>query len=287
MNWSTNPLFCQCCQGQCCRIRQQNRCSKRDTGNGADELGGWYNVWWYVWNLLAFDQHLIFKSCSRIRSSLWEDLYNSHSRKWLPHSRTVSEVSKPESIISFNEHVYLAMQNADTSTLTYVERAHVITGNLEAEVGRWINTPPSLNNVDTEKVLDAMITHARGTGAKAPSIIPAVLSAHVQRSTNKSTLQTHGSCICYTHVSDKLEVKFWSKHWSIQLIVTAGYHQPLDRISEQAMPTTDDTMGSLVSANMERRSGFRNDMRSSSRVVAKWYSNRRVVRMEHVPPGMD
>src|ERR1700685_1866836 len=71
----------------------------------------------------------------------------------MPHSRTASEVSEPESVISFNEDVYLAMQNTDTSTSTYVERARVIIGYLETKVERWIKTPPSVNDVDAAKVL--------------------------------------------------------------------------------------------------------------------------------------
>jgi hypothetical protein len=63
---------------------------------------------------------------------------------------------------------------------------------------------------------------------------------------------------------------------SLCLIVTAGSHQPVDRISEQATPTIDDTLGSLVSANSERRSGFRNDVRFSSRVVATFLTPNRL-----------
>lgn len=50
---------------------------------------------------------------------------------------------------------------------------------------------------------------------------------------------------------------------SVPLIVTAGSHRPVDRISSQATPTIDDTYGSLVSADRERRGGFRDDVRSS------------------------
>jgi hypothetical protein len=85
----------------------------------------------------------------------------------MPHLRTASEASESESVISFNEDVYLAMQNADTSTPMYVERARVIIGNLEMKVERWIKTPPSVNDVDAAKVLDAMLTHAHGTGGES------------------------------------------------------------------------------------------------------------------------
>jgi hypothetical protein len=84
----------------------------------------------------------------------------------MPHSRTASEVSEPDSVISFNEDVYLAMQNADTSTSTYVERARDIIDNLATKVERWIKTPPSVNDVDAAKVLNAMMANARGTGGE-------------------------------------------------------------------------------------------------------------------------
>jgi hypothetical protein len=82
----------------------------------------------------------------------------------MPHSRNVSEVSEPESVISFNENVYLAMMNADISTETYVGQARSIIADLGTKDERWIRTPPSVNDVEASKVLDAMLTHARGTG---------------------------------------------------------------------------------------------------------------------------
>ena len=42
--------------------------------------------------------------------------------------------------------------------------------------------------------------------------------------------------------------------------VKAGSHWLVDFISGRATPTIDDTYGSLVFANPERRSGFRNDV---------------------------
>jgi hypothetical protein len=82
----------------------------------------------------------------------------------MPHTRSASEVSQPESVISFNENVYLAMMNADISTETYVERARRIIGKLQREDNRWIETPESVNDVEASKVLGAMMTHARETG---------------------------------------------------------------------------------------------------------------------------
>ena len=56
------------------------------------------------------------------------------------------------------------MQNADTSTSTYVGRARDIIDNLATKVERWIKTPPSVNDVDVANVLNAMMANARGTG---------------------------------------------------------------------------------------------------------------------------
>ena len=51
----------------------------------------------------------------------------------MPHSRTVSEVSEPEFIISFNENVYSATMNADILTEPYVRQARSITADLETK----------------------------------------------------------------------------------------------------------------------------------------------------------
>lgn len=82
----------------------------------------------------------------------------------MSHSRSASEVSQPESVISFNENIYLVMMNTYISTKTYVERARRIIGNLQSGDQRWIETPRSVNDVDASRVLDAMLTHARETG---------------------------------------------------------------------------------------------------------------------------
>ncbi|KAG1736307.1 hypothetical protein EDB19DRAFT_1829939 [Suillus lakei] len=51
----------------------------------------------------------------------------------MPHSRNASDISnlseaisEPESVIDFNENVYMATQNADISTVTYAEQARQI-----------------------------------------------------------------------------------------------------------------------------------------------------------------
>jgi hypothetical protein len=52
--------------------------------------------------------------------------------------------------------------------------------------------------------------------------------------------------------------------------VKAGSHRPVDSlISGQATPTINDTYGSLVSANPERRSGFRNDVSTSYGLISE------------------
>ncbi|KAG1720571.1 uncharacterized protein EDB91DRAFT_1280582 [Suillus paluster] len=53
-----------------------------------------------------------------------------------------------------------------------------------------------------------------------------------------------------------------ARTWFMYLLwpFTAGSHQPSDLISDQAMPTIDNTYGSLISVSPERRSGFRSDL---------------------------
>ena len=86
----------------------------------------------------------------------------SHVRK---ASEAVSEGgSETESVIIFNENVFLAMQDAEISTTTYVKQAQQIIENLSTMPERWIKTPKSINNVAASKVLDEMLKHARETG---------------------------------------------------------------------------------------------------------------------------
>ncbi|KAG2097399.1 hypothetical protein BD769DRAFT_1394512 [Suillus cothurnatus] len=66
-------------------------------------------------------------------------------------------LSKPESVISFNKDVYLAMQNAAVSTVTYVGQARKIIEQLSTNQYRWIITPPSVHNMDASRDLDAML----------------------------------------------------------------------------------------------------------------------------------
>lgn len=74
----------------------------------------------------------------------------SHVRK---ASEAVSEGgSETESVIIFNENVFLAMQDAEISTTTYVKQAQQIIENLSTMPERWIKTPKSINNMAASKV---------------------------------------------------------------------------------------------------------------------------------------
>jgi len=82
-------------------------------------------------------------------------------------SNLSTTISEPESVISFNEDVYLAMQNAVVSTATYVVQAQQIIEQLATSQYRWITTLPSVNDVDASKVLDAMLRNAHRTGGES------------------------------------------------------------------------------------------------------------------------
>jgi hypothetical protein len=94
----------------------------------------------------------------------------------MSHSRNVSDISdlndlsetisEPESVISFNENVYLNMQNAAVPTATYVGQARQTIEQLAMNQYRWIATPPSVHDVDASRVLDAMLRNAHGTGGE-------------------------------------------------------------------------------------------------------------------------
>ncbi|KAG1747795.1 uncharacterized protein EDB91DRAFT_1114873 [Suillus paluster] len=165
----------------------------------------------------------------------------------MSHSRTTSDmsdlsetISEPDSVISFNENVYLSMQNADISTATYVEQARQILDQLVTKQNRWIETPPRVNNVDASRVLDAMLRNARQSGGE------------------KSERYTACAICACPEIYEQVNL---ARTWFMYLLwpFTAGSHQPSDLISDQTTPTIDDTYGSLVSANPERRSGFRSD----------------------------
>jgi hypothetical protein len=95
----------------------------------------------------------------------------------MSHSRNASDlsdlsdlsttISEPESVINFNEDVYVAMQNAVVSTATYVVQAQQIIEQLTTSQYRWIVTPPSVHDVDASKVLDAMLGSAHRTGGES------------------------------------------------------------------------------------------------------------------------
>lgn len=80
---------------------------------------------------------------------------------------SASTVSEPEYVISFNENVYFSMQNADISTATYADQARQIIEQLATKQDRWIMTPPSVNDVDASRILDAMLRNARETGGES------------------------------------------------------------------------------------------------------------------------
>ncbi|KAG1723537.1 uncharacterized protein EDB91DRAFT_1172556 [Suillus paluster] len=94
----------------------------------------------------------------------------------MSHSRTTSNmsnlsnlsetISEPDSVLSFNENVYLSMQNADISTATYVKQARQILDQLMTKQNRWIETPPRVNNLDASRVLDVMLRNARQSGGE-------------------------------------------------------------------------------------------------------------------------
>ncbi|KAG0694265.1 hypothetical protein DFH29DRAFT_1006494 [Suillus ampliporus] len=169
----------------------------------------------------------------------------------MSHSRTMSEtISEPDSVISFNENVYLSMKN-DISTATYVEHARQIIDQLVTKQNRWIETPPRVNNVDASRVLDAMLRNARQSGGE-----------------NSERYTACAICAC-PEIHDQVNL---ARTLFVYLLwpFTAGSHRPSsDLISDQSTPTSDDTYGSLGSANPERRSGFRSDVnrRDSYRCV--------------------
>jgi hypothetical protein len=88
----------------------------------------------------------------------------SHSRNARDLSTTISE---PESVISFNEDVYLAMENAVVSTATYVGQARQTIEQLATNTYRWITTPSSVHNIDASRVLDAMLRNTHRTGGES------------------------------------------------------------------------------------------------------------------------
>ncbi|KAG1727218.1 hypothetical protein EDB19DRAFT_1914304 [Suillus lakei] len=150
-------------------------------------------------------------------------------------------LSEPESVISFNEDVYLAMQNAAVSTATYVGQAQQTIEQLATNQYRWITTPPSVHNVDASRVLDAMLRNAHQTGGESSERYTAC-----------------AICAC----PDIHEQVNLARTWFMYLLwpFTAGTHQSSNLISGQATPTIDDTYGSLVSASPERSSRFRTDV---------------------------
>ncbi|KAG2367586.1 hypothetical protein BDR07DRAFT_1393000 [Suillus spraguei] len=151
----------------------------------------------------------------------------SYSRNASDLSDLSATISESESVISFNEDVYLAMQNAVISTATYVGQAQQIIEQLATSQYRWIITPPSVHDVDASKVLDAMLMNAQRTGGE---------------SSERSIPPIH-------------EQVNLARTWFMYLLwpFTAGTHQSSDLISGQATPTIDDTYGSLVN----RRDGYR------------------------------
>ncbi|KAG1779931.1 hypothetical protein EV702DRAFT_1083256 [Suillus placidus] len=165
----------------------------------------------------------------------------------MPHSRNasdisnLSDISEPESVISFNENVYLAMQNAVISTATYVGQARQITEQLATNQDRWITTPPSVGDVDASRVLDAMLRNAHGTGGESS--------------------ERYTACAICTCQEIHKQVSL-ARTWFVYLLwpFTAGTHQLSDLGSGQATLDIYNIYGSRISANPERSSIFRTDV---------------------------
>lgn len=163
----------------------------------------------------------------------------------MSHSRNASDIgdlsetpSGPESVISFNENVYLIMQNAAVSTATYMGQARQTIKQLATNQYRWIATPPSVDDVDASRVLDAMLGGAHSTGGERSERYTAC-----------------AICAC-SEIHEQVNL---ARTWFMYLLwpFTAGTRQSSDLISSHAMPAIDDTYGSLISASPEWRSRFR------------------------------
>ncbi|KAG1722564.1 hypothetical protein EDB19DRAFT_1916597 [Suillus lakei] len=140
----------------------------------------------------------------------------SHSRNASDLSDSSETISEPESVISFNENVYLDMQNAVVSTATYVGQARQIIEQLATNQYRWITTPPSVHDVDASRVLDAMLRNAHGTCGE---------------SSERYTACHCAICACHK-IHEQVNL---ARTWFMYLLrpFTDGTHQPLDLVSGQ------------------------------------------------------
>ncbi|KAG2346358.1 hypothetical protein BDR05DRAFT_779868 [Suillus weaverae] len=145
----------------------------------------------------------------------------------MPHSRNasdisnlsdLSDISEPESIISFNENVYLAMQNTVISTATCAGQARQIIEQLATIQDRWITTPPSVHDVDASRVLDAMLRNAHGTGGESSERYTAC-----------------AICACQEIHEQVNLARTWFMYLYLLWPFTAGTRQPSDFGSGQAM----------------------------------------------------
>ncbi|KAG0704677.1 hypothetical protein DFH29DRAFT_1036801 [Suillus ampliporus] len=164
----------------------------------------------------------------------------AHSRN-LSDLSDLSDLSTPESVISFNSDVNLAMQDAQISTATYADRARQVIDLLATRQERWIKTPPSVQDVEASRVLDAMLRNARETGGE---------------NSERYTACAISAC---QEIHEQVDL---ARTWFMYLLwpFTAGSHRPSDPISSQATPTSDSTLISVTTANFQRRSGFRSDV---------------------------
>lgn len=146
--------------------------------------------------------------------------------------------SGPESVISFNENVYLIMQNAAVSTATYMGQARQTIKQLATNQYRWIATPPSVDDVDASRVLDAMLRNAHSTGGERSERYTAC-----------------AICAC-SEIHEQVNL---ARTWFMYLLwpFTSGTRQSSDLISSHAMTAIDDTYGSLINASPEWSSRFR------------------------------
>jgi hypothetical protein len=202
----------------------------------------------------------------------------------MSHSRNASDIgdlsetpSGPESVISFNENVYLIMQNAAVSTATYMGQARQTIEQLATNQYRWIATPPSVDDVDASRVLDAMLRNAHSTGGERSErytacAICACSEIHEQVNLARTWFM-YLLWPCKLKLRDVCQV-----HWcNFPLVVTAGTRQSSDLISSHAMTAIDDTYGSLISASPEWRSRFRIDVRPIFKNVALALTSNRLI----------
>ena len=115
-----------------------------------------------------------------------------------------------------------------------------------------------MNDVEASKVFDAMLIHARGTGGDSSERYTACAICACPEVYEQVDLARTWFMYLLWPCKLYLSISYIVTHMlmcSVLLIVTAGSHWPVDCVSSQAKPIIDNTYGSLVSADRERRSG--------------------------------